>query len=103
MPVLIYIVCADRDQAHRLGRTLVEERLAACANILPGMRSVYRWQDRIEESDEAVLLLKSEADLVERLSARVRTLHSYQVPCVLALPIMGGDPDYLAWVAHNCG
>ena len=78
---------------------MVDERLAACANVLDGMTSLYWWQGVLEQASEAVLILKTRAELVERLTMRVRELHSYDCPCVVALPIAAGNPDYLAWIA----
>lgn len=94
----IYITCKDRSEAMRLGRVLVEERLAACANVLDGMTSLYWWKGEVVEDQETILILKTTADLVEALSQKVQALHSYEVPCVVALPILGGNPDYLQWI-----
>lgn len=93
-----YVTCASVEEALRIGRAAVEERLAACANVLPGLASIYRWQGRIESGQEAALILKTRAELVDPLTARVRALHSYSVPCVVALPIVAGNPTYLAWL-----
>ncbi len=100
-PVFIYVTCADSAEAERIGRELVDARLAACANILPGMRSIYRWQGRVETAQETVLVLKSRQELFEQLAARVRASHSYTTPCIVALPIIAGDPTYLAWIMEN--
>jgi len=100
---LVYITTIDAVQALAIGRVLVAERLAACINVLPGMTSVYRWQGRIEEAQEAVLIAKTRADQVAALSARVRALHTYRLPCVVALTIAGGDPEYLAWIEQESG
>ena len=94
-----YVTAGSREEGLAIGRALVEERLAACANLVDGMNSVYRWQGAIEEAREAVLILKTRRELVDRLTARVRELHSYDVPCVVALPLQGGNPDYLEWIA----
>jgi periplasmic divalent cation tolerance protein len=94
-----YVTCASVEEALRIGREVVEARLAACANVLPGLTSIYHWQGRIECGSEAALVLKTRAELVEALIARVKSLHSYSVPCVVALPIASGNPDYLAWLA----
>ncbi len=96
--VFAYITAGSRDEALRIGRRLVEERLAACVNILDGMTSVYRWEGAVEEAGEAVLIAKTRADLFERLAARVRALHSYDVPCVVELTVGRGNPAYLAWL-----
>ena len=94
-----YVTAGSRDEALSIGRTVVQERLAACANVLDGSTSVYWWRGALEQAGEAVLILKTRAELVERLSARVRELHSYECPCVVALPIAGGNPGYLDWIA----
>ncbi|MGB4102354.1 MAG: divalent-cation tolerance protein CutA [Alphaproteobacteria bacterium] len=100
-PVFIYVTCANSDEAERIGRALVDARLAACANILPGMSSIYRWQEQIETAQETVLIMKSTAENFEPLTARVRAMHSYMTPCIVALPIVAGSPDFLAWLEEN--
>ena len=98
---LVYITAGSAEEAATIGRALVEEKLAACVNILPGMRSIYRWQGAIETADEVVLIAKTRAPLVTVLVARVRQLHSYDVPCAVSLPILDGNPDYLQWLAEE--
>lgn len=98
---LLYVTCPDVVVAQRIADTVVEERLAACANLLPGMRSVYRWQGKVEHADEAVLILKTTARRTAALIRRVKTLHPYEVPCIVALPISGGYAPFLAWVGKN--
>jgi periplasmic divalent cation tolerance protein len=98
---LVYSTAPDQAQALSLGQSLVESRLAACANVLPGMTSIYWWQGEIHRDQEAVLVLKTRAGLVDRLVAEVRRLHPYQVPCVVALPILEGNPDYLRWLGEE--
>lgn len=95
---LCYITAASRGEVLHIGRVVVEERLAACANVLDGVASIYWWAGAIEQASEAVLIVKTRADLVERLSARIKALHSYACPCVVAWPIAGGNPDYLEWI-----
>jgi periplasmic divalent cation tolerance protein len=94
-----YVTCPSLEEAETIARRLVEERLAACGNLLPGMRSVYRWQGSIHEAEETVLILKTSAALLPRLTQRVLELHSYTCPCVAALPVTGGNPAYLDWIA----
>lgn len=96
--VWIYVTVPSREEGLRIGRALVEERLAACANVLPGLTSVYWWEAKVQEDPEAALVLKSRADLVERLTERVRELHPYSCPCVVALPIAAGNPAFLDWI-----
>ncbi|TGK11976.1 divalent-cation tolerance protein CutA [Leptospira fletcheri] len=94
----IYITTKNEEEALRIGETLVTERFAACANILPKIKSIYRWQGRIEKDEESVLLLKTRADSVERLIARVKEMHEYTIPCVVSWKIEEGNPDYLDWI-----
>jgi periplasmic divalent cation tolerance protein len=94
----VYVTAGSVAEAERIGRALVEERLAACANILPGMRSIYRWEGKVEEASEAVLVLKTARTTLAALTARVTALHSYELPCVVALLIEAGNADYLAWI-----
>jgi len=96
--IFVYITAGSRAEAERIGRTLVEERLAACVNILSGMTSIYRWQGEVETAEETVLIAKTQGHLFDRLSARVKELHSYSVPCIVELPIGRGNPDYLDWL-----
>jgi periplasmic divalent cation tolerance protein len=97
--VVVLVTTANAEEAARLGRTLVEERLAACANVIGPIRSIYRWQGTVEEADEHLVLLKARGADVAALEARVRALHSYDVPEVLALPVTAGSASYLAWLA----
>jgi periplasmic divalent cation tolerance protein len=95
---LCYVTCRDRDEAIRIGRTVVVERLAAAANVLGDTVSIYRWGGELHEKPETALVLKTRAELAERLVARVRALHSYECPCLLVLPVSGGNPAYLDWI-----
>lgn len=95
---LVYMTAGSRDEAKKIGRALVEERLAACANVIDGMESVYWWQGKLTEDREAVLIAKTRAELVPALTQRVKELHSYTVPCIVALPILAGNPAYLEWL-----
>lgn len=94
-----YMTAGSREEGLRIGRALVEERLAACANLIDGMTSIYRWQGAIQEDAEVVLIAKTRTELVPRLIERVRALHSYDVPCVVTLPIADGNPAFLEWIA----
>lgn len=96
---IVFCTCPDAGTAERIARALVEERLAACVNILPGVASVYRWQGAVERADEVLLLAKTAADRVPALSARIAALHPYELPEVLAVEAGAGLPDYLQWVA----
>ncbi|WP_428559639.1 MAG: divalent-cation tolerance protein CutA [Solidesulfovibrio sp. DCME] len=96
--VFVYITAASPEQAEQIGRALVTERLAACVNILPGMRSIYHWQGAVETATETVLIAKTREALAAALAARVKDLHTYDVPCVVTLPITGGNPAFLRWI-----
>jgi len=95
---MVYITTATKDEARVIGKALVAERLAACVNIIEGMNSMYWWQGEIQDEQETVLIAKTRAARVEALTERVKQLHSYDVPCVVALPIRAGNPDFLAWI-----
>jgi periplasmic divalent cation tolerance protein len=101
--VVVLVTAASAAEAARIGRAVVEERLAACANVVGPIRSIYRWQGAVEEADEHLLLVKARAADVAALDARVRALHGYEVPEVVALPVVGGSAAYLAWVAASTG
>ena len=96
--VSVYAVFADSDEAQRVARAVVEERLAACANILGPCRSIYRWQGTVEEADEVAAIFKARADKAEALTARIAALHSYEVPAIVAWPIDSAWPVYRDWV-----
>lgn len=93
--------CPDLDGARALGRTLVEERLVACAQLLPGIESIYRWDGRVDTATEVLLLLKTTQACFDRLQARLVALHPYDVPELFALPAVAGLPAYLHWVADS--
>ena len=97
-PVLLYITCANKNEATSIARVLVEERLIACANILGKMTSIYRWEGGVAEDDEIVVLLKTPRNMEVRVTERVKELHSNDVPCVIGLPITGGNPDFIHWL-----
>ncbi|WP_040157602.1 divalent-cation tolerance protein CutA [Mobilicoccus massiliensis] len=99
--VELVVTGPDAEWAADLARVLVEERWAACAHILPEIRSVYRWEGRIEDAPEARLSLHTRADLVDSVGRRIAELHEYDVPCIMALPITGGLPAYLDWIAEE--
>jgi periplasmic divalent cation tolerance protein len=96
---VLYMTASSLDEARRIGRALVEARLVACVNMIDGMTSIYWWQGAVEEAAEVVVIAKTRRDLVDRAVATVKSLHSYSVPCVVALPIEAGNPAYLDWIA----
>ncbi len=96
---LLYVTCASDAEADKVAEAVVAARLAACANIIPGMRSLYWWQGKLERGSETVLILKTRASLVEAATKAVLVAHSYSVPCVIPLPIgAGGNAEYLNWL-----
>ena len=97
--VVVLVTAESADEAAGIGRTLVEERLAACANVVGPIRSIYRWKGAIEDAEEHLILLKARAADVAALEVRVRELHSYETPEVLALPVRAGSVAYLEWLA----
>ena len=96
--IFVYVTAPSYTLAHNIAETVVSERLAACANIIPGMKSLYRWQGKIEQRDEVVLILKTQENLFSALEARVKALHSDETPCIVALPITTGNKSFLQWI-----
>ncbi len=101
--VRLILVPAPVDEARALARTLVEEGLAACGNVIPGVHSVYRWEGAVEEAEEALLILKTSTDGEEGLLRRIPELHSYDVPEALVVEVPRGHPPYLEWVVGESG
>ena len=99
--VSVYSTFGSDEEARRISRQLVEERLAACANILAPCHSIYRWQGSIEEAAEVPVLFKTRADAADRLIARLGELHSYDVPAAVVWPIARALPDYVQWVGEE--
>lgn len=98
----LYMTAEDRDEALRLGRSLVEERLVACVNVFDGATSLYWWDGNVQQEGETILVAKTCASRVERVIERVKELHSYDCPCVVALPIVGGNSAFLQWIGDQC-
>lgn len=100
-PHIVFITAGSAEEAERIAHALVEERLAACVNIVSGVTSVYRWEGQVQRDAEVLLILKTVESRLPALIRRVEDLHSYDVPEVIALPITGGSPEYLAWLADS--
>jgi periplasmic divalent cation tolerance protein len=94
----VYMTASSLEEARRIARELVESRLAACVNILPGMSSIYSWEGRLEESAEVVMIAKTSKARVPALTARVKSLHSYECPCIVSLPVLTGYRPFLEWI-----
>ena len=101
MALFVYITAPDAACAEAVGRLLLERRLAACVNILPGVRSLYWWNGAIENSEEVSLFAKTEEDRFDALAEAVRAAHPYECPCVVALPVDRGAPDFLRWITAS--
>jgi periplasmic divalent cation tolerance protein len=96
--IVVYITAPNEEEAAKIARAVVEERLAACVNIVKGVRSIYSWQGKIEDDAEVLMIVKTQRHLFESLERRVKELHSYTVPEIIALPIIEGSEDYLNWL-----
>ena len=96
--IVVLSTCDSEEQAGRIARELVEQKLAACVNILPGARSVYRWKGQMEDSAEWLLIIKSRRDLMDKLRTAIGKIHTYEVPELLAVPVVDGSETYLEWL-----
>jgi periplasmic divalent cation tolerance protein len=96
--IVVFTTCNSQEQGAQLARHLIEHRLAACVNILTGARSFYRWKGEIEQASEVVLIIKSRRDIFDKLREAISELHSYEIPEVIALPVVDGSDAYLAWL-----
>ncbi len=99
--IIILITAGSPDEAANIARTLVDEHLAACVNILSGVRSIFLWEGRTQEASETLMICKSRSPMMDSVIARVKGLHSYTVPEIIALPVTAGLPAYLRWVAES--
>ena len=98
---MVYVTAGSRAEAATIGRTIVEERLAACANVVPEIASYYWWEGAVREDSEASLILKTREELVEKVISRVKELHSYDCPCVVSFQIAAGNNDFLNWIVKE--
>ena len=96
--IVVFSTCASREEAERIARAIVGERLAACVQLLPAIQSIYRWQGEIEQSDEILMLFKTTSERFPALQRRVEELHSYQTPEIIAVPVTEGAEKYLTWL-----
>ncbi|MFB0545129.1 MAG: divalent-cation tolerance protein CutA [Asgard group archaeon] len=101
MYVIIYSTASDEEEAYKIGKHLVEEKLVACANILPKIKSCYQWKGKVEEDSEAILFAKTLESLAERVIKRIKDLHSYEIPAILVFEIKGGNEEYLKWITEE--
>ena len=102
MPVhFIYMTAGSKEEANNIGQALVEARLAACVNIIDNMTSVYRWEEKVQQDSEVVLIAKTTEALVPELIDKVKSVHSYDCPCIVSLPISDGYPPFLDWINNE--
>lgn len=97
---LVYITTKDEAEARKIGRALVSEKLAACVNIHP-IQSIFRWQGEVRQENEVAMLVKTRTELASEVISRVKELHSYEVPCIVTLPIEKANPDFLEWLSQS--
>lgn len=98
-PVVLYITVPNREEGIAIGRALVDENLAACANVIDGLTSIFRWEGQVQEDGEALLIAKTERALIDAASDLVKMEHSYDCPCIVAIPIVGGNQQFIDWIA----
>ena len=99
--IVVYITAPNLEEAQSLAHALVQDKLAACVNIIPGIQSVYFWEDAVQTDNELLLICKSQADRFDALKTRVQSLHPYDVPEVISIPLQNGSEPYLNWVREN--
>jgi periplasmic divalent cation tolerance protein len=99
--IVVFSTCFTQEEAGRIARKLIEERLAACVNVAPGIRSFYRWKGVIEEAGECLLVIKTSRDLFDRLRLELEKAHTYEVPEVMAVPVVEGAPNYMNWLENE--
>ncbi|MCS6953554.1 MAG: divalent-cation tolerance protein CutA [Bryobacterales bacterium] len=101
--IVVLSTCETAEEAERIARRLVEKRLAACVNVVTGLRSIYRWRGQVEDAAEVLMVIKSRRELFAALRTEIEKAHSYEVPEVIALPIVDGSPGYLSWLETELG
>ncbi len=98
---LIYMTAGSQEEARNVGKALVESKLAACVNIIDGMNSMYMWEGELQDDREVVLIAKTAENRVQDLIAKVKSVHSYDCPCILSIPVEGGNPDFVDWISNE--
>lgn len=98
---MIYITAGSKDEAKRIGKALINARLAACVNIIENMTSMYMWDGKLQDANETILIAKTTKERVSGLIEKVNALHSYDCPCIVSLPVSDGNPAFLKWVANE--
>ncbi len=95
---MIYITCKDETEALQIGKLLIQKKLSPCANVIDSMKSIFHWKGEILFEKEAILILKTRFILFDKICQEVKSIHSYETPCILAYPILAGEKDYLTWI-----
>jgi periplasmic divalent cation tolerance protein len=101
--LVVFITTSSFEEARKIADTLVDRKKAACVNIVPGVNSLFRWKGKIEETEESLMVVKTRAELFPDVVSLVKSIHSYEVPEIIALPIVEGNPDYLEWLKKETG
>jgi periplasmic divalent cation tolerance protein len=99
--IIIYCTTPDLKTAQEISENLVQEQLAACCNIVPGLRSIYHWENKVQTDDELLLIIKTRSVLFSQIEKRIKNLHPYMVPEIIALPLINGSVEYLKWMDEN--
>jgi len=94
----VYMTFGNKEEAQSIGKVLVQENLVACVNIIDGVNSLYIWQDKLQDDQEVIMIAKTTSDCMSMVVERVKALHSYECPCIIGLPISGGNPEFLDWI-----
>ncbi|MCJ7769587.1 MAG: divalent-cation tolerance protein CutA [Dehalococcoidales bacterium] len=101
--IVVFITVADEEEARLISRVLLKQKKAACINIIPGVNSLFWWQEKIDSAQESLLVIKTRSMLLDEITQLVKEIHSYDVPEIIALPIIGGNKDYLEWIDNETG
>jgi len=101
--IVVFITVADEEEARLISRVLLKQKKAACINIIPGVNSLFWWQEKIDSAQESLLVIKTRSALLDEITQLVKEIHSYDVPEIIALPIIGGNKDYLEWIDNETG
>jgi periplasmic divalent cation tolerance protein len=101
--IIVFSTCGSAEEADKIARGLVERKVAACVNVLPGIRSIYRWKGSVEDAQEFLLVIKTTRELFGRVRDEIRGLHSYEVPEIIAVPVLDGLDAYLDWISESVG
>ena len=99
--IVLFTTASNSEEAHKIAKVLLSQRKAACVNIVPGVSSLFWWQDKIDSAQESLLIIKTKVSLLSQIVTLIREIHSYEVPEIIALPIIGGNQDYLEWMGKE--